>query len=214
MDVRFDHIVPEPLSGSPALAKSQVWGHDLRLMPGETVLFRAASGKGKSTLLHILYGLRKDYQGEAYWMEKPLKRLGDADWSDLRSRPLSIVFQDLRLFLELTVADNLLLKNALSPETGTERIRAWLEELGLGHKWQQRAGTLSYGERQRVAIVRALIQPFQWLLLDEPFSHLDRENKEKAALLIRARAEELRAGALVVDLDDNDYFPYSRKLAL
>ena len=86
--------------------------------------------------------------------------------------------------------------------------------LGLEHKWQQRADTLSYGERQRVAIVRSLLQPFQWLLLDEPFSHLDDENTRKASPLILEVVKKQQAGVLLVDLEDNSWFPYTRKLLL
>ena len=86
--------------------------------------------------------------------------------------------------------------------------------LGLDGKWNQKAETLSYGERQRVAIIRSLLQPFKWLLLDEPFSHLDNENTHKAATLIWNRVQELNAGMMVVDLEDNEWFPYTRKLLL
>jgi putative ABC transport system ATP-binding protein len=96
----------------------------------------------------------------------------------------------------------------------TEQDKEWLSLLGLDGKWNQKAETLSYGERQRVAIVRSLLQPFKWLLLDEPFSHLDNENTQKAATLIWNRVQELNAGMMVVDLEDNEWFPYTRKLLL
>jgi len=74
---------------------------------------------------------------------------------------------------------------------------------------QQSARTLSYGERQRIAIIRALVQPFQWLLMDEPFSHLDEENTRRAAALIAETCKTQQAGFVLTDLDDDQHFDYN-----
>lgn len=214
MQLQLRNLVPEPLKGRIGLQQSDVWNQVQDIQPREKIFFRAPSGKGKSTFMHILYGLRNDYTGKALWDNKDVAEQKDEEWAAIRSKDISIVFQDLRLFGELTVAENIGIKQALTNTVTTEKANEWLNQLGLEGKWLQKAETLSYGERQRVAIVRSLLQPFKWLLLDEPFSHLDNENTRKAITLIGNRVEELNAGMMVVDLEDNEWFPYSRKLLL
>ena len=214
MQLQLDNIVPEPLKARMGQQASDIWGGRQQINAGEKLFFQAPSGKGKSTFMHILYGLRNDYNGSASWDGKNAKDNSDEEWAQLRSHDISIVFQDLRLFADLTVAENLAIKQTLTNTVPTGQVKEWLAQLGLESKWQQKAETLSYGERQRVAIVRSLLQPFKWLLLDEPFSHLDNDNTRKAAALILSRVEALNAGMLVVDLEDNEWFPYTRKLLL
>lgn len=214
MQLQLRNIVPEPLKSRMGQQYSDVWDKVQDIEAGEKIFFRAPSGKGKSTFMHILYGLRTDYTGMAFWDEKDVLHQNDEQWAAIRSKDISIVFQDLRLFGDLTVEENIGIKQALTNTVSMEQVQAWLAMLGLEGKWSQRAETLSYGERQRVAIVRSLLQPFKWLLLDEPFSHLDNENTRKASTLIWERVQELNAGMMVVDLEDNDWFPYTRKLLL
>jgi len=214
MQLQINSLVPEPLKSRLGQQHSDIWGQIQTIQPEEKVFFRAPSGKGKSTFMHILYGLRDDYTGTAAWEGKDIRQQDDNQLAALRSGAISIVFQDLRLFGDLTVAENINIKRSLTNAVSEDEAREWLHQLGLEGKWEQKAETLSYGERQRVAIVRSLLQPFQWLLLDEPFSHLDDGNTGKAAKLIYSRVEANKAGMLVVDLEDNDWFPYTRKLLL
>ena len=86
--------------------------------------------------------------------------------------------------------------------------------LNVSHTLAKRCETLSYGERQRIAIIRALIQPFDWLLLDEPFSHLDSENARKAAALISAEVLARNAGMIVTSHGANSFFEYDSTLTL
>lgn len=214
MELQLRNIVPEPLKSRMGQQHSDVWDQVQDIKAGEKVFFRAPSGKGKSTFMHILYGLRTDYTGKALWDNKDVAQQKDDQWAEMRSKDISIVFQDLRLFGDLTVEENIGIKQALTNTVTTEHAKHWLQLLGLEGKWHQKAETLSYGERQRVAIIRSLLQPFRWLLLDEPFSHLDNENTQKASALIWERVQELNAGMMVVDLEDNSWFPYTRKMLL
>lgn len=214
MELQLEQIIPEPLKGRLTEQPSDVWAQTLRFTPGEKVLFRAASGKGKSTFLHILYGLRDDYEGTVTWNGTILRKASKTQLASWRQNELSIVFQDLRLFEQMTVEENILIKSSLTETVSTEQARDWLQRLGLKDKWHQPAETLSYGERQRVAIVRSLVQPFKWLLLDEPFSHLDQGNIAGCISLIRERIREQQAGLLLADLEDNDWFDYSGKMVL
>lgn len=214
MDLLLENIIPEPLKSRMGQQPSDVWNAVQEIKTGESVFFQAPSGKGKSTFMHILYGLRKDYEGQAKWNSQNVKLIDDAAWAVLRSNDISIVFQDLRLFGDLTVEENIAIKQTLTNSVSMDEAKEWLNHLGMEGKWNQKAETLSYGERQRVAIVRSLMQPFKWLLLDEPFSHLDNENTYKAASLIQHRVAALKAGLLVVDLEDNTWFSYNRKMIL
>lgn len=213
MQLELKNIIPEPLKGR-SFAGSDIWGKDCSVSSGERIFLRAPSGKGKSTFIHILYGLRNDFSGTAYWGGQAIKQQHADAWSEWRSTKLSIVFQDLRLFDELTVAENLHIKQVLAPETSMELAKEWVAALGLRDKWEQAAATLSYGERQRIAIIRALLQPFQWLLLDEPFSHLDNDNIRKAAALIEGRLEAQHAGLIMADLEAESRLAFDRRMLL
>ena len=90
----------------------------------------------------------------------------------------------MKLFSEETVFDNINIKRQLNPYHKKERINEMTETLGIGTKLQVKCSTCSYGEQQRIAIIRALMQPFDILLLDEPFSHLDNRNSEIAMQLM------------------------------
>jgi putative ABC transport system ATP-binding protein len=93
-------------------------------------------------------------------------------------------------------------------------IDTMAERLGVSHILDQRTGLCSYGEQQRIAIIRALIQSFDWLIMDEPFSHLDQENIAKAAALIAEECTKRKAGFMLTDLDDDNHFQYTRVMNL
>lgn len=88
------------------------------------------------------------------------------------------------------------------------------QALGIKEKKNSLGRTLSYGEQQRVAIIRALLQPFDWLLMDEPFSHLDHINTDKARSLIAEVVAQHKAGMILADLDENEYFNYTKTIVL
>ena len=84
----------------------------------------------------------------------------------------------------------------------------------MTHTLERVVSTLSYGERQRIAIIRALMQPFNLILLDEPFSHLDEVNIQSAIALIKQEIEKRDATLLITDLEDDQRFPYHQKFML
>lgn len=209
---QLEQVIPHPLRDSGR--SSGVWRQWFRLSPAQQVFLQAPSGTGKSTLMHILYGLRHDYEGRVLWKGTDLRSLDGAAMARIRAEELSIVFQDLRLFPELTALENLEIKRSLTGTVDAEEMEAWLERLGLAHRKKALASTLSYGERQRVAIVRALLQPFRCLLLDEPFSHLDNDNIQRAASLISEVVARNNSALLLADLEDCDLFPFTEKIKL
>jgi ABC-type lipoprotein export system ATPase subunit len=211
---QFQYVKPFPLMEGAGLKDSGIWDTEVSFEKGKNYLVTAPSGKGKSTFLHILYGLRDDYEGRATYDGRTLREIPAEEWAEIRCRISSMVFQDLRLFLDLSVRENLLLKNQLTAALTEDRIRDMAKQLGIGELWDKKASTLSYGQRQRVAIVRGLCQPFDYLFLDEPFSHLDEENIRIASELIRERSEECGAGLLHVSLGEPYFFDYQATYSL
>jgi putative ABC transport system ATP-binding protein len=214
MQLSLRQIVPIPLRDKVNAYNSGIWQQNVDLYKGDKVFIQAPSGTGKTTLIHVLYGLRTDFEGLVYWDAYKLPGMNVEDISKLRAMYVSVIFQDLRLFPELTTWENLELKRHLTGTASVEEVETWLARLGMKEKRDSLAGTLSYGEQQRVAIIRSLLQPFEWLLMDEPFSHLDHANIEKAAALISEVVQQNGAGMIMADLDDNEYFPYTRKICL
>ncbi len=178
--------------------QGNVWNSHLELEPGGHYLLQAASGKGKTTFLHILYGIRKDYTGHVSLDSRDIRSFGQDDLPVLRKGTLSCLFQDLRLFGELTAEENICMKPGTKFETA--RIRDWAIRLGVAELLPRRCHTLSFGQQQRIACIRALSQSFAWLLLDEPFSHLDQENISLMSGLILERCAEENAGLIVTSL--------------
>lgn len=214
MQLSLEQVAPTPLFERIKANPSEVWLQSLAFNKGEQVFIQAPSGTGKTTLVHLLYHLRSDMQGRIFWDGQPIASLDTEQLAALRSKHISIILQDMRLFPSLTAWGNLEIKRALTNTISQQTVEDWMQQLGIGHKKNSLASTLSYGEQQRVAIIRSLVQPFDWLLMDEPFSHLDHNNIEKAAALIQEVVQQQRAGIILADLEDNHYFPYTQKLAL
>ncbi|MET0394790.1 MAG: ATP-binding cassette domain-containing protein [Chitinophagaceae bacterium] len=189
---------------------SEIWGQDLVFEKGELVKIVAPSGSGKTSLVHFLYGLRNEYTGQISFDGQAIRHFTAEDFARYRKERVSIVFQDLRLFPEQTVLDNLEIKRQLHPYHSPEKIKEMAERLGIGNKLHTAARICSYGEQQRVAIIRSLLQPFDLLLLDEPFSHLDNNNAQKAMELMLEEARARHAAIIFADLERIDYFPFTR----
>ena len=132
----------------------------------------------------------------------------------MRQEDFSIVFQNLRLFPLLTGLENILVKNALTKTKSQKEIEIMANQLGVFDILNQKTETMSYGQRQRIAIIRALCQPFSFLLLDEPFSHLDDDNIKIACELINTSIVENQAGLLLVSLGDDYYLNCEKRLML
>jgi ABC-type lipoprotein export system ATPase subunit len=213
MQIEFNKVLPKPLS-EIVHSKESLWNSEIIFESGKRILLNASSGKGKTTFVHTLMGLRTDFSGDILVGDKNSKSFNTDKWVELRKSTISVVYQDLQLFPQLTVEENFKLKAELTGLFNSEVAFAKLEYLGLKDKWNQKCGFLSMGQQQRVAIVRALIQPFQWLVMDEPFSHLDNHNADLCMQLIQNRCDELKAGYILTTLDakDNLSFDYEVKL--
>ncbi len=213
MKIKLEQVMPFPLKDQDT-SSSQVWGTVQEFEGKEFVQVQAPSGKGKSTFIQLVYGNRKDYTGTAYFDGTPISKLSGKQVSVIRQQRLSIVFQDLRLFPDFTGWENLLLKLRLTDFYSQAEVEAMTSRLGVSHLLKKPCGLMSFGERQRYAIIRSLLQPFEMLLLDEPFSHLDARNSRLAAELISEECAKRNAGMLVAGLDADDFFNYTRTVLL
>ena len=160
----------------------------------------APSGSGKTTLIHLIYGLRKDFDGQVLIDGQATSVKKPDSWSELRQKHISIVFQDLRLFPSYTGRENIQLKSSLTNMVSENEIEEMAQQLGVLNLLGKPCEKMSQGERQRIAVIRALTQPFDWILLDEPFSHLDETNISKAAELIWKACKKRNAGLLLATL--------------
>ena len=215
MDIVLKNLVPIPLKEKFSKRNSDIWNTDVTFNAGEQIHIQAPSGTGKTTLIHLIYKLRHDYEGQVFYDAKSLTEIKNGELADARQKKISIVFQDLRLFENLTARENIELKRVLTPPMyETSVIDEMANRLGISHILHQKAGMCSYGEQQRIAIVRALVQPFNWLIMDEPFSHLDHQNIEKAANLIEEECIKRQAGLLITDLEADTHFNYTKRYQL
>lgn len=213
MQISLENIIPDPLKDS-FQTHSDVWGKTLTIESGEFVHVSAPSGSGKTTLVSLLYGLRNDYSGALKLEGKSSASFTPDQWSEYRSNQLSVVFQDLDLLMEITALENILIKNQLTNHFTLTQIKELATALGIDHRLNAKAGELSRGEKQRVCILRALCMPFKWLILDEPFSHLDDQNTQKAIEVIQSVVDQNKAGIILVNLFKDSYFKYSTQFSL
>jgi ABC-type lipoprotein export system ATPase subunit len=204
MQIQLRNVVPDFIEKEKR-KDSHVWAQNISITQGEHLHIVAPSGSGKTSLIHFIYGLRKDYSGTILYGNTDIKKLSTESFSSFRQNKISIIFQDLRLFEDQTVRDNIEIKRMLDPHYNSEMIEEMAKRLGIETKLDQLAKTCSYGEQQRVAIIRALMQPFEFILLDEPYSHLDEENRKKAMNLIYEECEKRKAAMIFADLKPLDF---------
>lgn len=213
MIIDFQGLIPFPLKEAN-YEGSEVWGRDISFKTGNTYLVSAESGKGKTTLLHCIYGLRKDYDGIVSIDGKSLSTISQSELLKLRKNQISIVPQGLFLFDELSYFENIKLKNRLTNFKTEKQIEEMSAKLGMLKFYNQKAQTLSYGQKQRAAIVRALCQSFDFILLDEPFSHLDDKNAILCWELITEEVAKQNAGIILTSLGNNYSINFDKTLIL
>lgn len=204
MTIRLEKMIPLPMLEQDT-SGSEVWEADsLLLEQGECYVVEAPSGRGKTSLLSVIYGIRTDYQGVVSMDDRNLASLTMKEWSLIRKSKLSFIFQGLELFDDLTALENIQLKNRITLFHSDERIMEMAQLLGVDRFLKRKAGILSFGQQQRIAIIRALCQPFNFLLADECFSHMDLENSLTAYHLIRDECKSRDAGIILTSLNKTE----------
>lgn len=183
--IRLLDLLPAPFEDCRENhSDGDVWLTDVSFTSGHRYMVDAPSGTGKSSLCSFIYGLRTDYLGQIMFDGTDIRDLGPEDWGLIRRTSLAYLPQQMELFDELTVMENIQLKNSLTDHLTVGQIEQMLERAGIGSKRDVKAGRLSTGQQQRVAIIRSLAQPMRFLLMDEPVSHLDMENNAIMAGMI------------------------------
>ena len=209
MVLEIQQLLPTYFSSAIG-GQSDIWLKDLRIEKGDLIEIVAPSGSGKTSLIHFLYGMRADYNGKIMYDQKDIRPFDHETLAHYRKAHISVVFQDMRLFNGQTVRQNLEIKRQLAPFHEKDMIGEMASQLGITEKLDALCGTCSYGEQQRIAIIRSLMQPFDILLLDEPFSHLDIKNSEKAMTLILVEAAKGKATIVFADLERTAFYPYTK----
>jgi putative ABC transport system ATP-binding protein len=191
--------------GAGQTTSTALRGVSLDLHAGELALLMGPSGSGKSTLLAILAGLLEPSGGQVLALGRDLWSLSAAEQEQLRLRHYGFIFQGYNLFPALTARQQLELVlrwgENLSGREARRRATRMLEQLGLGDKLHLRPSELSGGEKQRVAIGRALVKEPRVCFADEPTSALDWAHGQEVAKLLQAAAHERGGTVLVVSHD-------------
>ncbi len=177
-------------------------GVDLALESGKVVVLLGPSGSGKTTLLNLLSGLEAPTEGEVLLDGESLSFLSDRKKSLLRNRSFGFIFQFFNLLPEFTILENTLLpfligKRGRDFNLARKEAKTLLGELGLGDRTEALPSELSGGEKQRVAICRALINRPGFVFADEPTGNLDRENAEICLNLFRQLISRSSTGFII-----------------
>ena len=188
---------------------------DLSVSPGELVEITGPSGAGKTTLLRLLHGQLRPTSGEVWVEGRALHRWWRRDLDRVR-REVAFIFQEQRLLPRLTALENVVLGLTVNdphnpPEEITKKATAALEALGVGHRKDAYPRQLSAGERQRVAVARALATRPKVILADEPFTSIDRDNARAVARMLEEAAAQ---GTAVVIATHHPSGRAARTLAL
>ena len=184
-DLSVSGLTKEFSGAAGALAVLQ--GVDLKLGRGEAIAVTGPSGSGKSTLLYIVGTLDRPTSGSVRILGEDPFVMNAIALAEYRNRNIGFIFQDHHLLSQCTVLENVLipaLAGSGAGKTEEERARQLLERVGLQDRITHRPAQISGGERQRVAVCRALMNQPALLLADEPTGNLDRQTAESVGTLL------------------------------
>ncbi len=156
-------------------------GINLTIHKGSIYTIAGPSGAGKSTLLHILGGLDKPTQGDVILENNNLYEFSDTDLAKIRNQRIGFVFQSHHLLPEFTALENVMMPaviNGLTLKSARQSAASLLEGVGLKNRLGHKPNELSGGEKQRVAVARALVNKPSIIFADEPTGNLDRQNSD------------------------------------
>ncbi len=210
MNIELNNIKPNYMSEAEISASDIYLQKSILFEKEKLYLIKAGSGRGKTSLLNFIYGMNLNYSGTIrYPMHSSFM-----SFFDLRKDKLSYMFQDFKLFQNLTTFENIKIKNSITNHKTDREIIELITKVGLKDKINTEITKLSLGQRQRIALIRAVCQPFDFILMDEPFSHLDNENIKIATEIINTELNKNRAGLILCTLENEYYFNYHKKYKL
>ena len=189
--IAFHKVVPDIFSQRNDLM-SDIWNQDVVFEKGRLYLVEADSGKGKSTFCSYVLGYRHDYSGGIMFDSISTSSLTVADWVRIRERQVSCLFQ----------------------YKTRRQILEWFDMLGISDKLDVKIGHMSFGQQQRVAMMRALAQPFDFILADEPISHLDDTNSDTMGRLMMNEAKSQGAAVIVTSIGKHMDLEYDKVFRL
>lgn len=200
--IQLNNTLPRVFAGHNSIS-SDVWLKNVVMERGKRYLISAESGTGKSSMCSFIYGYRQDYSGVIAFDGQDISNLSIAQWCDLRKSHIAYLPQDMRLFGELTAIENVELKNRLTGFKSRQEIEQLFQALGIADKQDSLVAKLSIGQQQRVAIIRTLCQPCDFIMLDEPVSHLDEENNRIVGDIITREAAHQGAGIIATSVGNH-----------
>lgn len=212
--IKLSSVVPQVFSSRVDELDSDIWNTDAIFEKGHLYLVEAESGKGKSTFCSYILGYRHDHSGAVLFDDQNTADYKVSNWVDIRQRHISHLFQELRLFPELTAMENVEIKNKITGFKSREQIVKWFDMLGIGDKKDSKIGRMSFGQQQRVAMIRTLVQPFDFILADEPISHLDDRNSMIMGEIMMAEAKSQGAGVIVTSIGKHMDLNYEKTFKL
>lgn len=188
---------------------------ELKCDASDTLLITGNSGKGKTTLLHLLAGLLRPKNGEISIENTNISLLSEKKLDQFRGKNIGLILQQSHFIASMTVLENVVLASWLA--TGKKAIlkaEKLLSELDLENQKHKLPSQLSIGQQQRVSIARALINEPKLLLADEPTSSLDDENAFKVADLLEKLSKEYNAALVIVTHDSRLKNKFSNQINL
>jgi ABC-type lipoprotein export system ATPase subunit len=211
--IKFHSVIPQVFAQRTEW-DSQIWNVDATFQKGHLYLVEADSGKGKSTFCSYILGYRHDHVGTVCFDDEDTSVYTVSQWVEMRKNHISHLFQELRLFPELTALENIQIKNQITGFKSLDQIKTWFEMLGIDDKLDAKVGRMSFGQQQRVAMIRALVQPFDFILADEPISHLDDNNALIMSEIMMKEAHEQGAGVIVTSIGKHMDLDYEKTFKL
>ena len=166
---------------------------------GSHLIISGPSGSGKSTLIYLMSGLYRPTSGHVSFESNDYSKLTDKDIDEMRAKNFGLIFQRLHLIKHLTVEQNILLGFNKIKLPNIEKL---IEDIGLTFKKKQLAKDLSFGESQRVAIARGVVNNPKIIFADEPTSSLDDENTTRVLKLISAQANKNKSSIVISTHDE------------
>ncbi|KQT24649.1 hypothetical protein ASG22_11695 [Chryseobacterium sp. Leaf405] len=207
-NIVLEHISPKYFTPRN-VEQSEIWKKNIIFQKGEKFLIVAPSGSGKSTLATAILGTHSQYEGDIKYDQQTVKSLHLEKIVENRKDGVSLLFQDVRLIKNLTISENILLRVFNKDKKKfIPKMEEYASRLGVENLLHKKAENCSYGERQRSAIVRSLVNPTDFLIYDECFSHLDLNNKKIAFSLINEVSQESGSSVIFFELNE---FPFEHE---
>lgn len=182
---------------------------DLAVQKGEHLLILGNSGKGKTTLLHLLAGFLKIHSGSICIGDTKLEKLNGFERDLFRAQNIGVIFQVPHFIASLSLMQNILWAQKLARKRpNNKEVLELMERLNLAHRANSTIGQLSQGELQRASIIRGIINHPVLVLADEPTSSLDDDNCQKVIQLLEEQTDNVGAALVVVTHDQRlkDFF--------